>query len=176
MIRRQAGFSVLDFVLAMGVVSAIVALGATFGMNTLRQGEQQTAFASAMTDVWQATERAIIDEWRLSGCRTLTAPPSLSSLVEHFEAPAYLLTLPYAISIDYRTATSVTVSGGVTLIVTLPEGMSGFSLKPVLTPLAQSVRVSERSVVLYYNIASIQSPLQHQYFDAETGCMQGDYS
>ncbi len=65
MIRRQAGFSVLDFVLAMGVVSASVALGATFGMNALRQGEQQTAFASAMTDVWQATERAIIDEWHL---------------------------------------------------------------------------------------------------------------
>ncbi|HBC3836745.1 TPA: hypothetical protein KD863_005141, partial [Vibrio parahaemolyticus] len=40
---------------------------------------------------------------------------------------------------------------------------------------ADDVFITERTITLYKGVATINSQLQHQYFDGETGCMQEDY-
>ncbi|MFA0916563.1 hypothetical protein NHG83_24355 [Vibrio parahaemolyticus] len=99
-----------------------------------------------MVDVFQGMDAAISDQWQDSGCRALSEPPTLQTLVNDYEVPASVLTSPYAISIAYRTPTGATLSWGIKVTVTLYKG-----------------------------VATINSQLQHQYFDGETGCMQEDY-
>ncbi|HHC6537730.1 hypothetical protein CGH72_08190 [Vibrio parahaemolyticus] len=172
---RQSGVSILSFLLALLLASVSLAITAAIGSHLLRQTNQSEEFKSVMVDVFQGMDAAISDQWQDSGCRALSEPPTLQTLVNDYEVPASVLTSPYAISIAYRTPTGATLSWGIKVTVTLPDGLSGYSLTRAARAVADDVFITERTITLYKGVANINSQLQHQYFDGETGCMQEDY-
>ncbi|HBC3831370.1 TPA: hypothetical protein ACVU43_004032 [Vibrio parahaemolyticus] len=173
--KRQAGVSILSFLLALTIAGIMLAISAAIGTHLLRQTNQDEEFKTVMMAVLDGVDAAISDQWQDSGCRALTEPPTLQTLVNDYGVTDRVLTSPYAISIAYRTPTGATLSWGVKLTVTLPETTSGYALKSAAQSVADDVYVTERTIKLYHGVASINSQLQHQYFNGETGCMQEDY-
>ncbi|HBC3902252.1 TPA: hypothetical protein KD856_003994 [Vibrio parahaemolyticus] len=172
---RQSGVSILSFLLALILASVLLAITVAIGSHLLRQTNQNEAFQSVMVDVFQGIDAAISDQWQDSDCRALSEPPTLQTLVSDYHVPASVLTSPYRIAVAYRTPSGATFSWAVKVSVTLPSEQSGYSLTRTAKRLADDVFVTERTITLYKGIASINSQLQHQYFDGETGCMQKDY-
>ncbi|EOD5818190.1 hypothetical protein ACJYIO_003686 [Vibrio parahaemolyticus] len=172
---RQAGVSILSFLLALTIAGIMLAISAAIGTHLLRQTNQDEEFKTVMMAVLDGVDAAISDQWQDSGCRALTEPPTLQTLVNDYGVTDRVLTSPYAISIAYRTPTGATLSWGVKLTVTLPETTSGYALRSAAQSVADDVYVTERTIKLYHGVASINSQLQHQYFNGETGCMQEDY-
>ncbi|NKJ89971.1 hypothetical protein E5J32_27510, partial [Vibrio parahaemolyticus] len=93
---RQSGVSILSFLLALLLASVSLAITAAIGSHLLRQTNQSEEFKSVMVDVFQGMDAAISDQWQDSGCRALSEPPTLQTLVNDYEVPASVLTSPYA--------------------------------------------------------------------------------
>ncbi|HHY0552255.1 TPA: hypothetical protein ACVU5P_004586 [Vibrio parahaemolyticus] len=172
---RQSGVSILSFLLALLLASVSLAIAAAIGSHLLRQTNQSEDFKVVMMNVFQGMDAAISNQWQDSGCRALSEPPTLQTLVSDYEVPSSVLTAPYAIAIAYRTPTGATLSWGIKVTVTLPEDLSGYSLTRAAKSVADDVFITERTITLYKGVATINSQLQHQYFDGDTGCMQEDY-
>ncbi|WP_206360262.1 hypothetical protein [Vibrio parahaemolyticus] len=156
---RQSGVSILSFLLALLLASVSLAITAAIGSHLLRQTNQSEEFKSVMVDVFQGMDAAISDQWQDSGCRALSEPPTLQTLVNDYEVPASVLTSPYAISIAYRTPTGATLSWGIKVTVTLPDGLSGYSLTRAAQSVADDVFITERTITLYKGVATINSQL-----------------
>ncbi|WP_299695762.1 hypothetical protein [uncultured Vibrio sp.] len=170
--RRQSGVSLLSFLLSAVLVSATLAASAVIGAQALREREQYEDFMQVIQSVFVSLEHAIHDEWATSGCRTLVNPPSLTELVNQYGASPQILTTPYTIDIDYRTSADVTTSAGIRITVILPETMDSTSLRQGALKLVDDVFMTSQRLVLYKSVSSVQSSLQHQSFNSETGCMQ----
>ena len=173
--QRQTGASVISFLFAFAIAGGALAITVALSSSLLRQGALREDFSSAMTDVFTYTEHAISAQWEASGCRAQLTSPTVSQLVNDYDAPRYLLTTPYAIAIDLQTSPGSTFSVGIKVTVSLPQGMTGYSLKTPAMRVAQDVFITGRRLTLYRSMATIQSQLQLQYFDGENGCMQQDF-
>ncbi len=173
--RRQGGSSILSFLPALAIASVMLAMVASMGTHLLRKAHDSEQFNTTLTDIVQSVKLAISDQWQQSGCRTLTEPPTLETLVSDYQASAAILSAPYAIDIDYRTEPNTHASSGVTIEVTLPDELSGFALKNAAQAMADDVFITQHSVTLYLAMTPISSSLQHHYFHGGTGCMQDDY-
>ncbi len=127
--KRQSGVSTGSFLLALTIASASLAIAASIGSHLLRQANQREDFTTVMMDVFQGIDAAIADQWQSSGCRALTEPPTLQTLVSDYHVSPSVLTSPYVLSLTYRTPVGATLSWGTKVTVTLPDNVSGYELK-----------------------------------------------
>ena len=173
--KRQTGASMTSLLLALILVGATLLAAAAMGAQLLRLHAQREDFTAVMTDVLTSVEYAIVDDWAETGCRALSEPPTLTELVNQYQAPESILTTPYGIDIDYLSSPTNHISSTIKLSVTLPSSLSGQQLSSAAHRVADDIRVSQTTITLYRAVSSINSSLQHQYFDGETGCMQEDF-
>ncbi len=173
--KRQTGVSTGSFLLALTIAGASLAIAASIGSHLLRQANQREDFTVVMMDMLQGMDAAIADQWQSSGCRALTEPPTLQTLVSDYHVSAGVLTSPYVLALAYRTPVGATLSWGTKVTVTLPDNVSGYELKNAALRVADDVYITERTITLYKGVATMNSQLQHQYFNGETGCMQEDF-
>ncbi|GAL15775.1 hypothetical protein JCM19233_6797 [Vibrio astriarenae] len=155
------------------MASAVLTMSASIGAHLLRQAQQKAAFSTLVQSVLTSTQYAIATEWHDSGCRVLTEPPTLSTLVSTYHAPAEILTSPFEVSVDYRT--EGTASWGLVLTIKVPDSLNGFMLKNTAQALVDEVRVTKETLTLYQGIHTAGSSSQHRYFVGERGCMQEEY-
>ncbi len=172
--KRQTGASLMSLLLALMLIGATLLVTVTTGAHRLRSRAQREDVIAAVTDVFTYVDYALADDWANTGCRALSEPPTLKELVNEYHAPGSILA--YDIDIAYLSAPSHPISGTIALTVTLPPSLSGSQLSAAARGIADDIKVTRTTITLYRTISAITSPLQHRYFDGQTGCMQEEYS
>lgn len=174
--NRQQGSSIWEFLLAFGVVSAMLATLLPSFLDYYRTSTRNMAAESVMHEVLRGMEYAMTDYWARSHCRFAPGDKTLSVLINKgYVIKEMVEKSPWPIDIDYATASGVPkVMRYLAVTLTIPNTTQASSLLAAMQgdDGVFELDATGTKLTLKRPVSVVQGEWEHLYYNPQTGCME----